>query len=100
MRSFEGKTNNSGWRYIDRHIVYKDSHTPLIIKKHDDYAHEVISAIEEMQQFSYVVRDKGETKTSYDHTRGKSARVVHKELRGKFRYVCMISYLGFTAPHG
>src|SRR5690625_7775338 len=86
MRSFEGKTNNTGWRYIDRHIVYKDAHTPLIIKKHDDYAHQVISAIEGKQPFSYMVREREEMKTSYDHTRVKYVRIVQTEIRGKIRY--------------
>ena len=95
MRSFEGKTNNSGWRYIDRHIVYKDSHTPLIIKKHDDYAHQVIAAIEEKQPFSYMVREKGETKTSYDHTRVKYVRIVRKEIRGKIRYFADLVISGY-----
>jgi len=95
MLSFEGKTNNTGWRYIDRHIVYKDSHTPLIIKKHDDYAHQVISAIEEKQPFSYMAREKGETKTSYDHIRVKYVRIVQKEIRGKIRYFANLVISGY-----
>src|SRR5690625_285778 len=95
MLSFEGKTNNTGWRYIDRHIVYKDAHTPLIIKKHDDYAHQVISAIEGKQPFSYMVREKGEMKTSYDHTRVKYVRIVQKEIRGKIRYFANLVISGY-----
>src|SRR5690625_5386787 len=95
MLSFEGKTNNTGWRYIDRHIVYKDAHTPLIIKKHDDYANKFISAIEGKQPFSYMVREKGEMKTSYDHTRVKYVRIVQKEIRGKIRYSANLVISGY-----
>lgn len=31
MDSFEGKANTTGWRYIDRHIVYQEFYTPVKI---------------------------------------------------------------------
>ncbi|MGM8364055.1 RNA-guided endonuclease TnpB family protein [Virgibacillus sp. W0181] len=100
MKSFEGKTNDTGWRYIDRHIVYKDLRTSLIIKKHDAYAQQVISAIEEKEPFSYTTRDKGGTKTIDDHTRVKYVRIVQKKIRGKIRYFADLVINGYPPSKG
>lgn len=59
MISFEGKTNKTGWRYVDHFIVYKDLSTPLIINHNDTYTAEVIQHLDQKTPFSYTVISNG-----------------------------------------
>ncbi|MBD1382469.1 transposase [Metabacillus arenae] len=95
MDSFEGKTNTTGWRYVDRHIVYKELSTPLLIKEKDTYVSEVVQNIEKKMSFSYKVHTNGETKTLTDLYRVKYVRIVKKEIRGRIRYFANLVIAGY-----
>ncbi|MBS4178442.1 hypothetical protein [Lederbergia citrea] len=95
MTSFEGKSNTTGWRYVDRHIVYKDVHTSLIIKSKDPYASEVLTNIEKKTPFSYTINSKEETKTINDVYRVKYVRIVRKVIRGKIRFFADLVISGY-----
>ncbi|QKY70585.1 hypothetical protein [Lentibacillus sp. CBA3610] len=66
MESFEGKTNTTGWRFIDGFLVYKDLTTPLRIRKHDAYASEVLHHLDQQTPFSYTIISDGKEKTVQD----------------------------------
>jgi hypothetical protein len=95
LDSFEGKTNATGWRYVDRHIVYKGLSTPLMIKDKDSYVVEVIKQLEEKTPFSYRVTTKGETKIVNSFYHVKYVRIVRKEIRGKTRYFADLVLAGY-----
>lgn len=52
MQSFEGKSNTTGWRYVDGLIHYNGLHTELSIKPKDDYASEIIKNVSDKKEFS------------------------------------------------
>ncbi|WP_257350670.1 hypothetical protein [Pseudalkalibacillus decolorationis] len=86
MVSLEGKTNKTGWRYVDRHLVYKDLSTPLCIKPNDEYALTILSRLENQLSFSYTKMEKGKPITMVEPYRVKYVRIVKKVIRGKNRY--------------
>lgn len=95
MESFEGKTNITGWRYIDRHIVYRDFFALVKIKMQDDYVAEVLENIEEKTAFSYTVTTKGKKETVTDVYHVKFVRIVKKVIRGKTRYFADLVIAGY-----
>ncbi|WP_257351001.1 hypothetical protein [Pseudalkalibacillus decolorationis] len=86
MVSLEGKTNKTGWRYVDRHLVYKDLSTPLCIQPNDEYALTILSQLENQLSFSYTKMEKGKPITMVEPYRVKYVRIVKKVIRGKNRY--------------
>jgi hypothetical protein len=86
MNSFEGKTNVTGWRYVDQHLVYKDLSTPFLIKNKDEYALEILKNVEENNPFSYTTTLDGERKIAHAVYHVKFVRMVRKVIRGKVRY--------------
>ncbi|MFC8575084.1 hypothetical protein ACFUCO_17005 [Heyndrickxia sporothermodurans] len=95
MDSFEGKTNKTGWRYIDGNIVYKDLQSPLIVRKKDQYALEIIRHLKMKTEFSYKVTSEGDTKTVQDFYHVKYVRIVKKEIRGKVRLFADLVIAGY-----
>ncbi len=86
MVSLEGKTNKTGWRYVDRHLVYKDRSTPLRIKPNDEYALTILSLLENQTSFSYTKTEKGKSITVHERYRVKYVRLVKRVIRGNIRY--------------
>ncbi|RHW39033.1 hypothetical protein D1B31_13805 [Neobacillus notoginsengisoli] len=64
MASFEGKTNTTGWRYHNQHLVYKDMSTPLKRKGNDHYVSEILSHLEKKTPFTHTIKKKGKPKPS------------------------------------
>jgi hypothetical protein len=93
--SFEGKTNTTGWRFVDGFIVYKNVYTRLKAKKKDTYANEILRNIQQKTKFSYSVTTKGETTMVKDTYRVKYVRIVKKIIRGKCRYFANLVIAGF-----
>lgn len=93
--SFEGKTNTTGWRFVDGFIVYKNVYTRLKTKKKDTYANEILRNIQQKTEFSYSVTTKGETTVIKDSYRVKYVRIVKKIIRGKCRYFANLVIAGF-----
>ena len=91
MQSFEGKSNTTGWRYVDGFILYNGLHTELSIKPKDDYASEIIKNVSDKKEFSYKTND------SYkkDFYRIKYVRIVKKTIRGKVRYFANLVIAGY-----
>jgi len=100
MASFEGKTNTTGWRYIDRHIVYKDMSTPLKWKEKDNYVSEVLAALDKKTPFSYTVIKNGITQMKTDVYHVKYVRIVRKIIRGNVRFFADIVIAGFSPSKG
>ncbi|WP_158587554.1 hypothetical protein [Neobacillus notoginsengisoli] len=88
MVSFEGKTNTTGWRYINQHLVYNDMSTPLKWKGNDYYVSEILSHLEKKTPFTYTIKKKGETQTINDFYHVKYVRIVRKMTRGNVRFFC------------
>ncbi|WP_257349784.1 hypothetical protein [Pseudalkalibacillus decolorationis] len=86
MVSLEGKTNTTGWRYVDRHLVYKDLSTSLRIQPNDGYASTILSQLENQTSFSYTKTKEGKPTVFVEPYRVKYVRVVKKGIRGNVRY--------------
>ncbi|WP_156324517.1 hypothetical protein [Bacillus sp. FJAT-27245] len=95
MASFEGKTNTTGWRYNNKHLVYKDMSTPLKWKKHDGYVSEILSHLEKKTPFTYSTKKKGETQAITDFYHVKYVRIVRKAIRGKVKRNAMHAWKPF-----
>ncbi|QKY68841.1 hypothetical protein [Lentibacillus sp. CBA3610] len=81
MESFEGKTNTTGWRFIDGFLVYKDLSTPLKIKQNDAYTSEILHHLDQQTRFSYTIISDGKEKTVDDRYQVKFVRIVQKNKR-------------------
>lgn len=93
--SFEGKTNTTGWRFVDGFIVYKNVHALLKTKKKDTYANEVLRNIQQKTEFSYSTTSKGKTILVTDTYRVKYVQIVKKIIRGKNRYFANLVIAGY-----
>ena len=100
MASFEGKTNTTGWRYINQRLVYKDMSTPLKWKGHDHYASEILSHLEKKTPFTHTIKKNGETQTITDFYHVKYVRIVRKVIRGKVRFFADLVIAGFSPSKG
>ena len=91
MDSFEGKSNDTGWRFVDGFIVYKDLNTSLVFKEKDAYASEIMTKLYDKTPFSYKTKDSVKS----DYYRVKYVRIVRKEIRGKVRYFADLVIAGY-----
>ncbi|QKY71396.1 hypothetical protein [Lentibacillus sp. CBA3610] len=66
MESFEGKTNTTGWRFIDGFLVYKDLTTPLKIKKNDAYTSGILHHLDNQNTIYIYNHLDGNKKTVED----------------------------------
>ncbi|RDU36887.1 transposase [Neobacillus piezotolerans] len=100
MVSFEGKTNTTGWRYSNNHLVYKDMSTPLKWSGLDSHVSEILSHLEKKTPFTYSIKKKGETLTITDFYHVKYVRIVRKTIRGKVRFFADLIIAGYPSPKG
>ncbi|WP_059173465.1 hypothetical protein [Bacillus sp. FJAT-27445] len=100
MASFEGKTNKTGWRYHNKHLVYKDMSTPLKWTGHDSYVSEILSHLEKKTPFTYTIQKNGEAQTINDFYHVKYVRIVREIIRGKVRFFADLIIAGYPSSKG
>jgi hypothetical protein len=92
MDSFEGKNNETGWRFIAGKVVSKERVFALKVKEMDMYLKEAFHLLNSQQIFQYKNKD-GETVT--DFYRVKYVRILKRIVRGMVRCYAQLVCAGY-----
>jgi hypothetical protein len=92
MDSFEGKNNDTGWRFKEGKVFSNDRVFALIVKERDMYLIEAFHLLNCQQVFQYKNKD-GETVT--DFYRVKYVRILKRIVRGIFQYYAQLVCAGY-----
>ncbi|MEH7272362.1 transposase [Neobacillus vireti] len=92
MDSFEGKNNETGWRFKNGKIISNDVLLDLKVKEMDIYLKEAFHLLNSQQTFQYKNKD-GETVT--DFFRVKYVRILKRVIRGTVRYYAQLVCTGY-----
>ena len=92
MNSFEGKNNETGWRFKEGKIISNNKVFALRVKDRDIYQKEAFHLLNSKQSFQYKNKD-GETVT--DCYRVKYVRILKRVVRGIVRYYAQLICAGY-----
>ena len=92
MDSFEGKNNETGWRFKEGKIITNDWAFALKVKEIDMYLKEAFHLLNAQQIFQYKNKD-GETVS--DFYRVKYVRIIKRIVRGAIRYYAQLVCAGY-----
>ena len=92
MDSFEGKNNDTGWRFKGGKVISNDRVFALKVKDMDMYLKEAFHLLNSQQIFQYKNKD-GETIT--DFYRVKYVRILKRIVRGIVRYYAQLVCAGY-----
>ncbi len=92
MDSFEGKNNETGWRFKEGKIITNDRLFTLRVKEMDMYLKEALHLLTSQQIFQYKNKD-GETVTEF--YRVKYVRILKRVIRGTVRYYAQLVCAGY-----
>ncbi|MEH6992488.1 transposase [Neobacillus drentensis] len=92
MDSFEGKNNDTGWRFKEGKVISNDRVFALKVKEMDMYLVEAFHLLNSQQIFQYKNKD-GETVT--DFYRVKYVRILKRIVRGIVRYYAQLVCAGY-----
>ncbi|WHZ01949.1 transposase [Neobacillus sp. YX16] len=92
MDSFEGKNNDTGWRFKEGKVISNYRVFVLKVKKMDIYLKEAFHLLNSQQIFQYKNKD-GETVT--DFYRVKYVRIIKRIVRGIVRYYAQLVCTGY-----
>ena len=92
MDSFEGKNNETGWRFKEGKIITNDRAFALKLKEMDMYLKEAFHLLTSQQIFQYKNKD-GETVS--DFYRVKYVRIIKRIVRGTARYYAQLVCAGY-----
>ncbi|WP_310195628.1 transposase [Neobacillus niacini] len=92
MDSFEGKNNDTGWRFKEGKVISNDRVFALKVKEMDLYLIEAFHLLNSQQIFQYKNKE-GETDT--DFYRVKYVRILKRIVRGIVRYYAQLVCAGY-----
>jgi hypothetical protein len=92
MDSFEGKNNDTGWRFKEGKVISNGRVFALKVKEMDMYLKEAFHLLNSQQIFQYKNKD-GETVT--DFYRVKYVRIIKRTVRGIVRYFAQLVCTGY-----
>lgn len=92
MDSFEGKNNETGWRFKEGKIISNDRAFALKVKEMDMYLKEAFHLLTSQQVFQYKNKD-GETVS--DYYRVKYVRIIKRVVRGTIRFYAQLVCTGY-----
>ncbi|SDN85777.1 hypothetical protein [Bacillus sp. OK048] len=92
MDSFEGKNNNTGWRFKEGKVISNDRVFALNVKEKDMYLKEAFHLLNSKHTFQYKNKD-GENVT--DYYRVKYVRILKRIVRGIVRYYAQLVCSGY-----
>ncbi|MDQ1002679.1 hypothetical protein QFZ28_003079 [Neobacillus niacini] len=92
MDSFEGKNNDTGWRFKDGKVISNDRVFELKVKEMDMYLKEAFYLLNSQQIFQYKNQ---EVETVTDFYRVKYIRILKRVIRGIVRYYAQLVCTGY-----
>ena len=92
MDSFEGKNNDTGWRFKDGKVISNETVFALKVKEIDMYLKEAFHLLNSQQIFQYKNKD-GETVSNF--YRVKYVRILKRVIRGIVRYYAQLVCAGY-----
>ncbi|MDR7079207.1 hypothetical protein J2Y03_004265 [Neobacillus niacini] len=90
--SFEGKNNDTGWRFKDGKVISNDTVFALKVKEMDMYLKEAFHLLNSQQIFQYKNK---EEETVTDFYRVKYVRILKRVIRGIVRYYAQLVCTGY-----